>query len=134
MPKPTRTNTPKIFLVNAGAPSGREARWRPAGGMKPKSEKDQVLRTCGFLVRIRAISLRLYTAAAIAAGHHLFPFRTEKLSPPSPMVLTYQSEEEAAAVLRVPDRSHDLPGTFFLCPYRQEYSAAVPLTLWQPLQ
>jgi hypothetical protein len=24
---------------------------------------------------------------AIAAGHHLFPFRTEKLSPPAPMVL-----------------------------------------------
>ena len=93
MPKPTRTNTPKIFLVNAGAQSGRKAGRRPAEGMKPKSEMIKGLRTCFGRIHCQWISLRLYTAAAIAAGHHLFPFRTEKLSPPSPMVLTYQSEE-----------------------------------------
>lgn len=29
----------------------------------------------------------------IAAGSHLFPFRTEKLSPPAPMVLQYNAGE-----------------------------------------
>ena len=31
--------------------------------------------------------------AAIASGIHLFPFRTEKLSPTAPMVLPYQVGE-----------------------------------------
>ena len=32
-------------------------------------------------------------AVAIAVRNHLFPFRTEKLSSPSPMVLTHQLGE-----------------------------------------
>ena len=38
-------------------------------------------------------SLRLYIAVAIATGNRLFPFRTEKLSPSSPMVLPDQAGE-----------------------------------------
>ena len=37
--------------------------------------------------------LQALYSAAIAAGIHLYPFRTEQLSPPSPMVLTHQLEE-----------------------------------------
>lgn len=32
---------------------------------------------------------------AIAAGFHLFPFRTEKLSPPAPMVLQFLWESRS---------------------------------------
>ena len=35
--------------------------------------------------------LPLTVSAVIAAGVHLFPFRTEKLSPPAPMVLGAQA-------------------------------------------
>ena len=38
-------------------------------------------------------SLKTYIAVAIAVRNHLFPFRTEKLSSPSPMVLTHQLGE-----------------------------------------
>ena len=41
----------------------------------------------------RLFSLKLYTAVAIATGNRLFPFRTEKLSPSSPMVLPDQVGE-----------------------------------------
>ena len=49
---------------------------------------------CSFQVRVR-VPARLFVrpcdgarfSAAIAEGSHLFPFRTEKLSPPAPMVL-----------------------------------------------
>ena len=32
-------------------------------------------------------NISLFKRVTIAAGIHLFPFRTEKLSPPAPMVL-----------------------------------------------
>ena len=48
------------------------------------------------------ISLKSYNAVAIAVRNHLFPFRTEKLSSPAQMVLTYQLGEYVAAVLRDP--------------------------------
>ena len=38
-------------------------------------------------------SLKQYIAVAIAVRNHLFPFRTEKLSSPALMVLTYQLGE-----------------------------------------
>ena len=34
-----------------------------------------------------------YIQVVIAAGSHLFPFRTEKLSPPAPMVLQCNAGE-----------------------------------------
>ena len=48
---------------------------------------------CGFQrpgVVTRALQLnicRFFERVTMAAGIHLFPFRTEKLSPPAPMVL-----------------------------------------------
>ena len=38
-------------------------------------------------------SLKSYIAVVIAVRNHLFPFRTEKLSSPSPMVLPHQVGE-----------------------------------------
>src|ERR1700675_1917380 len=46
------------------------------------------------------------TWAVIAAGIHLFPFRTEKLSPPAPMVLGAQAP---GRVGRRPDLAHRDP-------------------------
>ena len=37
--------------------------------------------------------MKRYKKVAIVAGIHLFPYRTEKLSPPTPMVLLYQVGE-----------------------------------------
>ena len=37
--------------------------------------------------------------AVIAAGHHLFPSRTEKISPLAPMVLRHNAGEQVAAPL-----------------------------------
>ena len=45
-------------------------------------------------------------SAVIAAGVHLFPFRTEKLSPPAPMVLGAQAPG------RVGRRPFDSKGPF----------------------
>src|SRR3954468_24648518 len=39
------------------------------------------------VLRVRDNAQALTTSAVIAAGKHLFPFRTEKISPPAPMVL-----------------------------------------------
>src|SRR5665647_895135 len=52
---------------------------------------------CSFQVRVRVPARRFARpcdgarfSAVIAEGSHLFPFRTEKLSPPAPMVLQGQ--------------------------------------------
>ena len=42
---------------------------------------------------ISEISLKSYNAVVIAVRNHLFPFRTEKLSSPTPMVLPHQVGE-----------------------------------------
>src|SRR5918995_6883861 len=49
--------------------------------------------SCYGVLRVRAAScaLTLDNWAVIAAGVHLFPFRTEKLSPLAPMVLGAQA-------------------------------------------
>ena len=51
----------------------------------------------------------------IAAGFHLFPFRTEKLSPPAPMVLRCDAGEEEAAFFQSSFRpfEENLGGTVF---------------------
>src|SRR6476659_5088846 len=43
------------------------------------------------VLRVRSLEQRLTSWAVIATGKHLFPFRTEKLSPLAPMVLGEQS-------------------------------------------
>ena len=42
---------------------------------------------------LEVFSLKSYIAVVIAVRNHLFPFRTEKLSSPTPMVLTDQLGE-----------------------------------------
>ena len=44
-------------------------------------------------LRIWLFFLKTYIVAVIAVRIHLFPFRTEKLSSPSPMVLPHQVGE-----------------------------------------
>ena len=46
----------------------------------------KMLQNCISSVSFR-LSLNLHIGVALAEGKHLFPFRTEKLSPPAPMVL-----------------------------------------------
>ena len=46
------------------------------------------LALCGFEGPLRAVSYNF--PVAIARGKHLFPFRTEQLSPSAPMVLGSQ--------------------------------------------
>src|SRR3954468_4339506 len=53
---------------------------------------------------------RLTTWAVIATGKHLFPFRTEKLSPLAPMVL---GEQSPGSVGRPPLTSGPRVGSFF---------------------
>ena len=49
-----------------------------------------------------------------AAGFHLFPFRTEKLSPPAPMVLRQRESRSPPFFSWSPP--HNAAGDFFLCP------------------
>ena len=46
-------------------------------------------------------AIRKKNRVAIAAGFHLFPFRTEKLSPPAPMVLQCNAGEQDAAFFQI---------------------------------
>ena len=41
----------------------------------------------------RVVISQVIFAVALAAGSHLFPYRTEQLSPRAPMVLTHQLGE-----------------------------------------
>ena len=45
-----------------------------------------------MVLACRDLSIPIYQVA-MAAGPHLFPFRTEKLSPPAPMVLQCNAGE-----------------------------------------
>ncbi len=47
---------------------------------------------CGSELSLVVISQVIF-AVALAAGSHLFPYRTEQLSPRAPMVLTHQLGE-----------------------------------------
>ena len=44
------------------------------------------------IVNVQSVNRKIYQVV-IAAGSHLFPFRTEKLSPPAPMVLQCNAGE-----------------------------------------
>src|SRR5215218_3823632 len=64
--------------------------------------------TCYGVLRVsaRSAQLRLTAWAVIATGKHLFPFRTEKLSPLAPMVL---GEQSPGRVGRRPPSSRKAP-------------------------
>ena len=56
--------------------------------------------------------------AAIAAGSHLFPFRTEKLSPPAPMVLRKRESRSPPPLMSSVPWLHTGGRNFFcFCPY-----------------
>ena len=50
-------------------------------------------KSCVEIVTHTGVSQRKIYQVVIAAGSHLFPFRTEKLSPPAPMVLQCNAGE-----------------------------------------
>ena len=53
--------------------------------------------------------------AVIVAGFHLFPFRTEKLSPPAPMVLHTRGRVGSRRLLRQKAFERNLGGFLALC-------------------
>ena len=65
MSKPSNTNHPKIFY--------------------PNKNSYTLLTLIIGMFSFRSLSLRVY--GDVCSGVHLFPFRTEKLSPPAQMVL-----------------------------------------------
>ena len=56
------------------------------GFFDPRKEEWYPLWHCAVLKDLEGVVSRLFPVA-LARGKHLFPFRTEKLSPPEPMVL-----------------------------------------------
>ena len=55
--------------------------------------------TIVFSYSLFTVHQRSDIQVVIAAGSHLFPFRTEKLSPLAPMVLRYNAGEQVTAPL-----------------------------------
>ena len=106
MSKPTCTNSPTSSSVWDSISSGRLRRARRGVGSRGLAKKHNgTQRDGGYanrelrssVSRYQVIFLKTYTVAVIAVRIHLFPFRTEKLSSPSPMVLPHQVGEEVAA-------------------------------------
>ena len=56
----------------------------------------------------------------IVSGFHLFPFRTEKLSPSAPMVLHTRGRVGSRRFLRRKSPLENVPRDFFLIEYRAE--------------
>ena len=67
----------------------------------------QLKQTCELKTRHQVV---------IAVGSHLFPFRTEKLSPLAPMVLQCNAGEEVAASFQPEPRGYNVPGAPFFMP------------------
>ena len=61
-------------------------------GVEPTRTNGPKSFMCGVVVCLAVISQVIF-AVALAAGFHLFPYRTEQLSPRAPMVLTHQLGE-----------------------------------------
>ena len=84
------------------------SRMRPFQGRRASSFRAALSRRCSHC------PLCLFELmAAMAPGHHLFPSRTEKLSPAAPMVLRKRESRQPPAFFTVsPERN--APGTPFL--------------------
>ena len=85
MAKPSLTNCPKH---------------RPSA-QRPRAQASDKRQTLVVSKRIQYVTL---FQAVIAPGFHLFPFRTEKLSPAAPMVLRKRES-------RSPPPLHEVPST-----------------------
>ena len=107
-----RRRASRPVLMARRLPAGPQARraCRPRGGALPAPRLAPSL-----LLAARAVRRHAFLVA-IAAGIHLFPSRTEKLSPPAPMVLPLVGRESRSPPLSAPPEPQGSGGAFF-CPY-----------------
>ena len=78
MSQPSTTNCPKLCMLRAY--SKKVIGWKITEQLRIRSK-------CVRLRKETCIDMSILFMVAIAPGFHLFPFRTEKLSPSTPMVL-----------------------------------------------
>ena len=69
----------------------------------------------GFLRESGQVRGAAKQKAVTAAGFHLFPFRTEKLSPPAPMVLRKRESRLPPPFMEPPGNHVRFSGGFFCC-------------------
>ena len=105
-----RRRASRPVLMARRLPAGPQARraCRPRGGALPAPRLAPPL-----LLAARAVRRHAFLVA-IAAGLHLFPSRTEKLSPPAPMVLPLVGRESRSPPLSAPPEPQGSGGAFFL--------------------
>ena len=105
-----RRRASRPVLMARRLPAGPQARraCRPCGGALPAPRLAPPL-----LLAARAVRRHAFLVA-IAAGLHLFPSRTEKLSPPAPMVLPLVGRESRSPPLSAPPEPQGSGGAFFL--------------------
>lgn len=105
-----RRRASRPVLMARRLPAGPQARraCRPRGGALPAPRLAPPLLLAARAVRRHAFPV------AIAAGLHLFPSRTEKLSPPAPMVLPLVGRESRSPPLSAPPEPQGSGGAFFL--------------------
>ena len=109
-----RRRASRPVLMARRLPAGPQARraCRPRGGALPAPRLAPLLLSAA---RLRAVRRHAFPVA-IAAGLHLFPSRTEKLSPPAPMVLPLVGRESRSPPLSAPPEPQG-SGRAFFCPY-----------------
>ena len=128
MSKPSCTNSPTSSSVcgsmNLSLEQYRGALFHRIKEDKPRKEKSEFTTANRYLSGIADRSLRYqvifsqkHTVAVIAVRIHLFPFRTEKLSSPSPMVLPHQVGEQVAATFFYDTLSSNDDGVFCCIQY-----------------
>ena len=107
-----RRRASRPVLMARRLPAGPQARraCRPRGGALPAPRFAPLLLSAA---RLRAVRRHAFPVA-IAAGLHLFPSRTEKLSPPAPMVLPLVGRESRSPPLSAPPEPQGSGGAFFL--------------------
>ena len=107
-----RRRASRPVLMARRLPAGPQARraCRPRGGALPAPRFAPLLLPAA---RLRAVRRHAFPVA-IAAGLHLFPSRTEKLSPPAPMVLPLVGRESRSPPLSAPPEPQGSGGAFFL--------------------
>ena len=94
MSKPSGTNSPTSSSVKPFRRADCEYETELEGKAEETSLKvHKATAKDSKVLLIKLFFLKTYIVAVIAVRIHLFPFRTEKLSSPSPMVLPHQVGE-----------------------------------------
>ena len=94
MSKPSGTNSPTSSSVSSSIECDSASGTENWSNEEISQENKVEHSTIGVKsVQFRLIFSQKHTVVVIAVRIHLFPFRTEKLSSPSPMVLPYQVGE-----------------------------------------